>query len=309
MLNPKSKIQNPKSLIVVLGPTAVGKTSLAIQLAQKFDTEIVSADSRQFFREMNIGTAKPTQKELNAAKHHFINSHSITDSFNVGDFEKAGLEVLSKIFESKEVAILVGGSGLYINAICDGFDDLPEADPEIRERLNQQLADKGIESLQIQLRQLDPDYYEKAKDNPQRLIRALEVSLSTGKPFSSYHQQQKKKRPFNIIKIGLNTYRDKLYRQIDNRVDEMINAGLVDEARSLISYRDNNALNTVGYSELFDFFDGTISFEKAVELIKQNTRRFAKRQLTWFRKDSEIRWFEPTEYQKIEQYLLSEEVG
>lgn len=304
MLNPKSQISNLKSLIVVLGPTAVGKTSLAIQLAQKFDTEIVSADSRQFFREMNIGTAKPTQKELNAAKHHFINSHSIIDSFNVGDFEKSGLDVLFELFKNKDVAILVGGSGLYINAICEGFDDLPEADLAIRQRLNQELIEKGIESLQVQLRQIDPEYYEKAKDNPQRLIRALEVSLSTGKPFSSYHQQQKKRRPFNIIKIGLNTARDKLYRQIDNRVDEMINAGLVDEARSLLPYRHDNSLNTVGYSELFDFFDDTISFEKAVEMIKQNTRRFAKRQLTWFRRDAEIKWFEPDDYQEIEEYLL-----
>jgi tRNA dimethylallyltransferase len=296
---------NPKSLIVVLGPTAVGKTSLAIQLAQKFDTEIVSADSRQFFREMNIGTAKPTQKELSAAKHHFINSHSITDSFNVGDFEKAGLEVISDIFKNKDIAILTGGSGLYINAICDGFDNLPETDPAVRQKLNQQLTDEGIASLQVQLRQADPEYYEKAKDNPQRLIRALEVALSTGKPFSSYHQQQKKQRPFNIIKIGLNTARDKLYRQIDNRVNEMINAGLVDETRSLLPYRHRNSLNTVGYSELFDFFDETISLEKAVEMIKQNTRRFAKRQLTWFRRDPEIKWFEPSDYQEIEQYVIS----
>jgi tRNA dimethylallyltransferase len=305
MPNRKSEIANLKSLIVIVGPTAIGKTSLAIRIAQTFNTDIVSADSRQFFSEMSIGTAKPDAKELSAAKHHFINSHSIHSPFNVGDFETKGLETISEMFEDHDTAILVGGSGLYINAICDGFDDLPKADPTLRESLTRQLEEVGIGSLQKQLKALDPDYYEKAKDNPQRMIRAIEVSLSTGKPFSSHHQQQKKKRPFNIIKIGINTDRDKLYKQIDNRVDQMISDGFLDEVRSLLPYRDLNALNTVGYSELFDFLDGTISFEKAIELIKQNTRRFAKRQLTWFRRDPEIKWFAPDDYQEIEQYLLS----
>lgn len=295
-----------KTLIVVLGPTAIGKTSLAIRLAQHFETEIISADSRQFFREMSIGTAKPIAKELNSVKHHFVNSHSIHTSFNVGDFEKKGLEAISEIFKNHDTAVLVGGSGLYINAICDGFDDLPKADPALRENLKHRLEAEGLESLQKQLLRLDPDYYDTAKDNPQRMIRAIEVSLSSGQPFSSYHQQQKKSRPFGIIKIGLNTDRDKLYKQINTRVDEMINAGLVDEVRSLLANRSLNALNTVGYSELFDFFDGTITLDRAVELIKQNTRRFAKRQLTWFRRDPEITWFKPDQYVEIEKYLTNE---
>jgi len=302
--HPISEINPLKSLIVILGPTAIGKTSLAIHIAQQFDTEIISADSRQFYREMNIGTAKPSADELNAVKHHFINSHSITEDFSVGDFERGGLALLSEIFKQKDKAILVGGSGLYINALCEGFDDVPKADSAIREQLNQLFINEGIGALQSQLYKADPDYYSKANlTNPQRLIRALEVSLSTGKPFSSYHLKQRKARPFNIIKIGLNTDRKKLYEQINSRVDEMISAGLLDEAKSLLTYRNLNALNTVGYSELFDFFDNKISFEKAVELIKQNTRRFAKRQLTWFRKDPEIKWFEPDQYLEIEKYL------
>ena len=288
-----------KTLLVILGPTAIGKTAQAIQIAQKLDTEIISADSRQFFREMNIGTAKPSEKELNAVKHHFINSHNITDDFNVGDFEKNGIEILSEVFKTRDTAILVGGSGLYINAICEGFDDLPKADPSIRKQLNQQLLSEGPGALRLQLKQLDPDHFEKVKDNPQRLIRALEVCIATGRPFSSYHQGQKKKRPFNCLKIGLNTDRKELYERIDRRVDEMIDQGLAEEVRSLLPYRHLNALNTVGYSELFAFFDGTMSFEKAVELIKQNTRRFAKRQLTWFRRDPDIQWFEPGEDEKV----------
>lgn len=293
-----------KSLIVILGPTAIGKTSLSIRIAQQFDTEIISADSRQFYREMNIGTAKPLASELSAVKHHFINSHSITEDFSVGDFERQGLALLSDIFKQKDKAVLAGGSGLYINAICEGFDELPKADPAIREQLNQQFIKEGIGALQAQLYKSDPDYYNKADlTNPQRLIRALEVSLSTGKPFSSYHIKEKKARPFNIVKIGLNTDRQILYEQINSRVDRMIRAGLPDEAKALLPYRNLNALNTVGYSELFDFFDQKTSFEEAVALIKQNTRRFAKRQLTWFRKDPEIQWFEPGEYLEIEKYL------
>jgi tRNA dimethylallyltransferase len=254
---------------------------------------------------MSIGTAKPSVEELNSIKHHFINSHSIQEDFSVGDFEKAGLTLLSEIFEHKDKAVLAGGSGLYINAICEGFDELPKADPAIREALNQQFIKEGIGALQAQLFKADPDYYNKADlTNPQRLIRALEVWHSTGKPFSSYHIKRKKTRPFNIIKLGLNTDRERLYAQINSRVDDMIKAGLVEEAKKLLPYRNLNALNTVGYSELFDFFDNKISFEEAVELIKQNTRRFAKRQLTWFRKDPDIRWFEPGQYPEIEKYIL-----
>ena len=260
-----------KTLIVVLGPTAIGKTSLAIRLAQKFQAEIISADSRQFYREMNIGTAKPTVAELSNVQHHFINSHHINETFSVGDFEKIGLEKLSEIFQTKDVAVLVGGSGLYLDAICTGFDELPRANPAIRIKLNQQLKEEGISILQKQLERLDPEYYIKvARDNPQRLIRALEVCISTGNTFSSYHQGKTKIRDFRIIKIGLNTVRDALYKRINDRVDQMIEAGLVNEVKSLIPYRDFNALNTVGYTELFDFLDGNITLEHAIELIKQN---------------------------------------
>jgi tRNA dimethylallyltransferase len=294
-----------KTLIVVLGPTAIGKTSLAIRLAQKFQAEIISADSRQFYREMNIGTAKPTIEDLSNVQHHFINSHHINETFSVGDFEKIGLEKLSEIFQTKDVAVLVGGSGLYLNAICTGFDELPRANPAIRIRLNQQLKEEGISILQKQLETLDPEYYIKvARDNPQRLIRALEVCISTGNTFSSYHQGKTKIRDFRIIKIGLNTVREALYKRINDRVDQMIEAGLVNEVKSLTSYRDFNALNTVGYTELFDFLDGNITLEHAIELIKQNTRRFAKRQLTWFRKDDEIRWFETDQYPEIEDCIV-----
>ncbi|MDB5137991.1 MAG: miaA [Mucilaginibacter sp.] len=280
-----------KTLIVITGPTAVGKTSVAIELAKKLKTEIVSADSRQFYREMAIGTAKPNETELSQAKHHFINSHSITENFSVGDFEKQGLELLDKIFQTNDTALLVGGSGLFIKAICEGFDELPFASAEIRDRLNQEFHNNGLAFLQEKLKSADLVYYQQVDlNNPQRLIRALEVTESTGKPFSSYRKATINERPFRFIKIGLNLSREILYHRINQRVDEMIKQGLVEEVRSLLPYRHFNALNTVGYSELFDYFDGKTGLETAIELIKQNTRRFAKRQLTWFRKDKDIKW-------------------
>ncbi len=280
-----------KTLIVIAGPTAVGKTAVAIELAKKLKAEIISADSRQFFKEMSIGTAKPTDVELSQAEHHFINSHSITENFSVGDFEKQVLALLEIIFQKHDTVILVGGSGLYIKAICEGFDELPTASPQIRESLNLEFKEKGIVYLQEKLKLADPVYYQQVDlNNPQRIIRALEVTESTGKPFSSYRKAETNKRPFQIIKIGLNLPREVLYQRINQRVDDMITQGLVEEARSLLPYRDLNALNTVGYAELFDYFDGKTDLKTAVELIKQNTRRFAKRQLTWFRKDEEIKW-------------------
>lgn len=295
-----SNTPNPKTLIVVIGPTAVGKTALAIQLANHYNTEIISADSRQFYREMSIGTAKPTPDELASAKHHFINSHSITDEFNVGDFEKEGLKALEEIFVDHDVAILAGGSGLYVKAICEGFDELPPVDHQIRNKLNALYNEKGIIWLQEQLKIADPAYYEHADiNNPQRIIRALEVTESTGKPFSSYHTSNAKKRSFNIIKIGLNLPREQLYERINQRVDEMIKQGLVDEVKALLPYRNLNALNTVGYKELFDYLDGKTDLDTAVAMIKQNTRRFAKRQLTWFNKDSAIVWFKPSQIDDI----------
>ncbi len=292
------------TLIVIAGPTAVGKTAAAIQVAQKYHTEIISADSRQFYIEMNTGTAKPSIEELNTIKHHFINSHSISELFSVGDFEKQGLELLDGLFKNHDVVVMAGGSGLYINAICNGFDDLPKANAELREKLNLEYQEKGIEHLQAQLKTNDPVYYAEVDIfNPQRIIRALEVYYTSGIPFSSYRGKQAKTRPFKIIKIGLNTSREQLYAQINHRVDQMIQAGLVEEVNALSPYRDLNALNTVGYSELFQYLDGAVSLVEAIEKIKQNTRRFAKRQLTWFKKDEQINWFSPADMPAILSFL------
>jgi len=282
-----------KTLIVIAGPTAVGKTAIAIQVAKHYNTVVLSADSRQFYREMSIGTAKPDADELAAVKHHFIDSHSIKENFSVGDFEKQALALLDELFKEYDAVVMAGGSGLYIKAVCEGFDNLPVADPGIRHKLNQDFTELGIRHLQERLKEVDPDYYEQVDiQNPQRLIRALEVFETTGKPISYYRKSTVNKRPFNVVKIGLNLPRDILYQQINYRVDKMIELGLIDEVKSLIPHRSLNALNTVGYSELFDHFDGNIDLESALELIKQNTRHFAKRQLTWFRKDKDIHWLE-----------------
>jgi tRNA dimethylallyltransferase len=285
-----------KTLIVVAGPTAVGKTAAAIKLAQHYNTAILSADSRQFFKEMSIGTAKPSPAELAAAKHYFIDSHSIAESFNVGDFETEGLALLGELFKVHDLVILAGGSGLYVKAICEGFDNLPTVEPNIRERLNNELAEKGIIYLQEKLATADPVYYAEVDiHNPQRLIRALEVFESTGKPFSSYRTASTRQRPFSAVKIGLNLPREQLYNRINERVDIMVAEGLVKEAENLIPYREANALKTVGYNELFDYFDGKTDMRTAIELIKQHTRQFAKRQLTWFNKDKQIVWANPFE--------------
>jgi tRNA dimethylallyltransferase len=293
-----------KILIVVAGPTAVGKTVAAIELAEHFNTVVVSADSRQFFREMAIGTAKPNAAELATVKHYFIDSHSIAEPFSVGDFEKQGLALLDELFKTHDHVILAGGSGLYIKAICEGFDDLPIAHPSIREKLNQELEEKGIESLQQKLRFADPVYYEEVDlGNPQRIIRALEVFESSGKPISSYRQATVNKRPFDIIKLALNLPREVLYNRINERVNVMVQQGLLAEVNALLPYRHLNALNTVGYTELFDYFDGKTSLDKAIEMIKQNTRRFAKRQLTWFRKDGLFHWFQANDPDLLDQMI------
>jgi tRNA dimethylallyltransferase len=294
------KPSDNKTLIVIAGPTAVGKTALAIQLAQHYQTEIVSADSRQYYREMAIGTAKPTEAELAQAKHHFVNSHSVTDSYNVGDFEQDGLKVIDELFKTHDKVILAGGSGLYIKAICEGFDDLPPVDVETRETLNKQFAEKGIAWLQEELKAADLICYEQVDlNNPQRIIRALEVIKTSGKPFSSFHTANVKQRPFKAVKIGLNLPRELLYQRINLRVDAMIREGLIEEVKSLLPYRDYNALNTVGYSEIFDYLDRITDLETAIALVKQNTRRFAKRQLTWFNKDTAFTWFAPNQIKAI----------
>lgn len=293
-----------KTLIIIAGPTAIGKTALAIRLAQHFNTEIISADSRQFYKEMAIGTAKPDPEELNAVKHHFIDSHSVTDTFTAGNFEKETLKVLESLFKKHDQVIMAGGSGLFINAICNGFDELPVATHETRMQLNKDLEIHGIEYLQEKLRATDPVYFAEVDiNNPQRLIRALEVYQTTGRAFSSYRTKGRKSRPFNIISIALNTDREKLYKRINSRVDQMISSGLVDEVKGLLKYRHLNALQTVGYSEIFDYLDGKCSLEEAIEKIKQNTRRFAKRQITWFKKSDDIKWFDPSDYDNILNYL------
>lgn len=293
-----------KTLIVVVGPTAIGKTSLAIRLAQLYETEIISADSRQFFKELNIGTAKPSKDELSAAKHHFIDSHSIDTLFSTGDFEIEALALLNQLYTKHDILILVGGSGLYIDSVCKGLDQLPEIDLNIRTQLNQRFADKGIANIQEQLQTVDPEYYAKVdQSNPQRMIRALEVFLSTGQKLSSFLTGNKKERPFNILKIGLDTNRDLLYERINSRVDTMMATGLLDEVKTLMNFRQYNALNTVGYTELFDYLDEKTDLASAIAMIKQNTRRFAKRQLTWFRRDERTAWFEPNEVDKIADYI------
>jgi len=293
-----------RNLIVIVGPTAIGKTSLAIELAKHYQTEIISADSRQFFKEMSIGTAKPSDEELAAAPHHFINSHSITQLFSTGDFEIQALALIEKLFTKHHILVMVGGSGLYINAICNGLDDMPETDLNIREQLNQQFTNEGIEPIKEQLKALDPEYFAKVdQSNPQRMIRGLEMVLSTGQKLSSFLTSNKKERPFNIIKIGLNTDRAQLYNQINHRVDIMIENGLVEEVKSLEAYKELNALKTVGYSEIFDYFDGKIDLSTAIDKIKQNTRRFAKRQLTWFKRDTETVWFEPGQTEEVISHI------
>jgi tRNA dimethylallyltransferase len=288
-----STYSTPKTLIVIAGPTASGKTAAAISLAQHYNTVVVSADSRQFFREMSIGTAKPNEAELAAAPHYFINSHSITEPFSVGDFERQCLQLLDELFQKHDVVILAGGSGLYIRAITEGFDDLPTANPDVRDRLNTELAANGIAALQERLKEIDPAYYNEVDiNNPQRVIRALEVYESTGKTFSSYRTSKINQRPFHIIKLGLDMPREKLYDRINQRVDIMVKDGLLEEVAGLTPYRQYNALNTVGYTELFDYLDGKTDVDTAIAQIKQNTRRFAKRQLTWFRKDKDIIWFD-----------------
>lgn len=293
-----------KTLIVIIGPTAIGKTDLCIDLAESFNTEIISADSRQIYKELNIGTAKPGEDELNRVKHHFIGTKSIFDYYTAGMFELDVLKLLEDLFKKHEQVIMTGGSGLYINAVCEGIDALPKVDPEIRNKLIKQYEQEGIQSLRQDLKRLDPDYYEMTDlKNPKRLLKALEITVMTGKPYSSFLTNPNKKRPFNILKIGLNRDRQELYDIINKRVDQMVNKGLLDEAKALYKHRKLNAMNTVGYKELFDYFDGNINYERAIELIKRNTRRYAKRQITWFSRDKEIKWFHPNDQEKIKQYI------
>ncbi len=293
-------------LIVLSGPTAVGKTSLAIKLAQSLSAEIISADSRQFFREMSIGTACPSPIQLAAVPHHFVHHLSIHEHYNIGLYEKDVLAKLDELFLKSRFALMVGGSGLYIRAVCHGIDLIPEKNAAIRCELQRQLKEEGISIFRERLKKLDPEYYDQVDlNNPVRLIRALEVCITTGSTFSSIRKNKPAERKFRTIMIGLDLPRKELYHKINLRTDEMINLGLVDEARQLYPFRHLNALNTVGYRELFLFFEGKITLESAIEKIKQNTRHFAKRQMTWLRKEPEINWFSPQQEADILKYIRS----
>ncbi|MCF8370684.1 MAG: tRNA (adenosine(37)-N6)-dimethylallyltransferase MiaA [Bacteroidales bacterium] len=295
---------NKNYLFVIVGPTGIGKTGLSIRLAKHFETEIISSDSRQFYKELKIGTAAPTPDELNEIPHHLIGNISIFDYYNVHKFEMDCLQILEGLFAKNGFAFLVGGSGLYVDAVCNGIDDIPDVLPEIREQVLQRWEKEGIDSLRFDLKKLDPEHYSRIDlKNPKRIIRAVEVCLSTGKPFSAFHNHIHLKRPFEIVKIGLNTDRQELYEKINRRVDLMMDQGLLDEAKQFYPYKKLNGLKTVGYKELFDFFDGKHNLDTAIELIKRNSRRYAKRQITWFSRDKNIHWFDVKDFERIKNFI------
>ena len=297
---------NTKTLIVIVGPTGSGKTDLSIRVAEHYACPIISTDSRQFYRGIPIGTAQPDNEQLKRVEHHFIASHELTDDFNCGAYEVAALKRLEELFYKHDTVVAVGGSGLYVKALCEGMDDLPEVEPALRQQLSDRLKREGLEALAEQLRELDPTFYEVVdRKNPARVLRALEVCIATGKPYSALRTGVKRERPFNIVKIGVTMERTVLYERIDRRVDIMVEAGLEQEARKVYPLRHLNSLQTVGYREMFDYFDGSISRDEAIELIKRNSRRYAKRQLTWFGRDGEIEWFLPSETEKIVEYIDS----
>jgi tRNA dimethylallyltransferase len=297
---------NQKKIIVIAGPTAVGKTAVAIEVARRFKTEIISADSRQCFKELNIGVARPSAEELKEVKHHFIATHSIQEEVNAAGFEQYALVKTGELFQKHDVVVMVGGTGLYIKAFCEGLDDIPAIDPAVREDIIHNYEAKGLQWLQQEVLAKDPEFYLVAEtQNPQRMMRALEIVVSTGQSVLHFRKGQKAQRDFSIIKTGLELPKEQLHHHIHTRVDNMIAAGLVDEVKSLAPYRNLNALQTVGYSEIFDHLDGKISLEQAIADIKTNTRQYAKRQMTWFRRDKEMSWFDPQQPGDIINYLTN----
>lgn len=298
------KVSPKKTVIIICGPTAVGKTAVAIELAKHFHTEIISADSRQCFKELNIGVARPATQELKEVKHHFIASHSVHDEVNASVFETYALQKANEIFQKHDVAVMVGGTGLYIKAFCEGLDEVPAIPEETRKKIILKYEEKGLGWLQEEVKQKDPEFFKKREmQNPQRLMRALEVVEATGKSILHFQKRKKFERDFNIIKIGLELPREELYRNINTRADKMMEQGLPDEVKNLVSLKHLNALQTVGYSELFDYLDNKSSLPEAIEEIKKNTRQYAKRQMTWFRKDKEVKWFAPSRINNIIEFI------
>lgn len=291
---------------MIVGPTAVGKTHVAIQLAQKLHTEIISADSRQIYRELEIGTAKPSPEELQSVPHHFINIKSIDEEYDAGQFGRDALAVIEKLFQQRDAVIVCGGSGLYVKAITDGFDEMPEIPKGLRDSINREFQSNGLEWLQKKVAEVDPDYFAIVdKKNPHRLIRALEINYTSGKTVGEWRKKEKKSHPFQIIKIGLELERDQLYARIDERMDQMVEAGLFTEAEQFFEKRLLNSLQTVGYQEIFGFLEGQYDKAEAIRLLKRNSRRYAKRQMTWFKRDVEIAWFKPDNINSIIQFILA----
>ena len=295
-----------RQLIVVVGPTASGKTDLSIALARHYNAPIISTDSRQVYKSLPIGTAYPSVEQLQAVEHHFIAELELTEEFNCGEYEQRALERLETLFETHDTVVAVGGSGLYVRALCEGMDNLPQADVQLRESLMERLQNDGVEALAEQLKELDPEYYAVVdRHNPARVMRALEVCITSGCKYSDLRKGERKERDFQIVKVGVTMPREELYDRVNRRVDLMIDAGLEAEARAVLPYRHCNSLKTVGYAEMFDYFDSLITLEQAVELIKRNTRHYAKRQLTWFRRDSDVEWFNPADKEQIIKYIDS----
>jgi tRNA dimethylallyltransferase len=296
-----------KTLIVITGPTAVGKTDLCLDIAKYFGIPIINADSRQIYREIKIGTAAPTEEQLQQVRHYFVGTQALTDYYSASIYEQEVMSLLDTLFQTSDYALLSGGSMMYIDAVCNGIDDIPTVDDETRNTLKRRLAEEGLESLCEQLRVLDPEHYEIVdKKNPRRVVHALEICLMTGRTYTSFRTNEHKERPFNIIKIGLTRDREIIYERINRRVDIMMEQGFLDEARSVYPLRHLNALNTVGYKELFAYLDGTWSLDEAIERIKGNTRRYARKQLTWYKKDPLVTWFSPDDKKLILNHIIKQ---